>query len=101
MKTYTFVIGSTDDFEAAEDLMDYVEQEGRGGNLNYSVHEFEAPEDCNEETVTLIGRGIAFSNDWCMGGAYSFLIHGVIGEAYLRRENFSSNENYLTVSSSD
>ena len=37
MKTYTFIIGSMDDFEGIEDLMDYVEQEGFGGSLNLSL----------------------------------------------------------------
>ncbi len=78
MKTYTFIIGSADDFETIEDLMDYVEQERRGGDLNYSVHEFEAPESCDEETVTMVGRGIAFSNDWCIDHTFSFLMTGAL-----------------------
>lgn len=81
MRTYTFIIGSMDDFEGIEDLMDYVEQQGpdwQRGRLNYTCHEFEAPESCDEETVTLIGRGIAFSNDWSMDGTYSFLVHGAL-----------------------
>jgi len=78
VKTYTFIIGSMDDFEGVEDLIDYAEQEGRDGNLNYSCHEFEAPESCDEATVTLIGRGIAFSEDWTMDGTYSFLVHGAL-----------------------
>jgi len=80
MKTYTFVIGSIDDFDFIESLMDYVDQEGTSGHLNYSCHEFEAPEECDEDTVMMIGRGIAFSNDWCSDGTLSFLIHGEIKE---------------------
>ena len=76
MKTYTFIIGSMDDFEGLEDLMDYVEQEGHEGHLNYSVNEFTAPKQCNPETVQLIGYGIAFENDWAMDGTYSFFIDG-------------------------
>ena len=82
MKTYTFIIGSMDDFVGIEDLQDYVDQEGRAGNLNYCCHEFEAPAECDEETVTLIGRGIAFSNDWCMDDTFSFLIHGALETQY-------------------
>ena len=81
MRTYTFIIGSMDDFEGVEDLIDYVEQQGsewQKGRLNYSCHEFEAPESCDEETVTLIGRGIAVSNDWCMDGTFSFLVTGAL-----------------------
>jgi hypothetical protein len=76
MKIHTFIIGSADDFEGMEDLIDYVDQEGRDGNLNYSCHEFETPTDLPDGLVTLIGRGIAFSNDWCMDHTFSFLIHG-------------------------
>jgi hypothetical protein len=78
MKTYTFIIGSMDDFEGIEDLMDYVEQEGLTGNLNYSVHEFEAPKECDPSTVQLIGYGIAFENDWSMCGTYSFFLDGAL-----------------------
>ena len=78
MKTYTFIIGSMDDFEGIEDLMDYVEQEGLAGNLNYSVHEFEAPKECDLSTVQLIGYGIAFENDWSMDGTFSFFLEGAL-----------------------
>jgi hypothetical protein len=78
MKTFTFVIASADDFESIDELMDYVSQAGRNGTANYSCHEFEAPKDCDEETVTMIGRGIAFSNDWCMDHTFSYLVHGTI-----------------------
>ena len=78
MKTYTFIIGSMDDFEGVEDLMDYVEQEGLNGSLNYSVHEFEAPKECDPSTVQLIGYGIAFENDWSQDGTLSFFIEGAL-----------------------
>ena len=84
MKTYTFIIGSQDDFESLDELMDWFEigceppQAHRPHSPNASAHEFEAPDDCDEETVTLIGRGIAFSNDWCMDHTFSFLIHGAL-----------------------
>ena len=76
MKTYTFIIGSTDDFEFIESLVDYVEQEGYDGDLNYSIFEFDCPADCSEEIVTMMGRGYAFSNDWCMDHTFSFMVHG-------------------------
>jgi hypothetical protein len=76
MKTYTFIIGSTDDFETWEDLRDYAVKEGYDGGLNYSIWEFDCPADCSEELVTMIGRGYAFSNDWCMDDTFSFLIEG-------------------------
>ena len=78
MKTYTFIIGTMDDFDFIESLVDYVEQEGYRGDLNYSVFEFDCPADCSEETVTMIGRGIAFSNDWCMDDTFSCVIGGSV-----------------------
>ena len=76
MKTYTFAIGSSDDFEGVEDLMDYVEANHDKGFQNYSVFEFDSPADCSQELVTMIGRGYAFSEDWTMDDSYSFLIEG-------------------------
>lgn len=78
MKTYTFIIGSMDDFEGIDDLMDYVENEGFNGSLNYSVQEFDAPAECCPETVQLIGYGLAFDNDWSKDGTFSFFIEGVL-----------------------
>ena len=78
MKTYTFVIGSMDDFEGIEDLMDYVEQEGFNGSLNYAIQEFDAPAECCPETVQLIGYGLAFDNDWTKDGTFSFFIEGAL-----------------------
>jgi len=76
MRPYTFIIGSMDDFEGLEDLIDYVDQEGRDGSLNYSCHEFEAPASCSSVLVTLIGRGIAFETGWCKDDTFSFLVTG-------------------------
>tara|TARA_Y100000996_G_scaffold353665_1_gene293617 strand:+ start:545 stop:856 length:312 start_codon:yes stop_codon:yes gene_type:complete len=78
MKVYTFVIGSTDDFEHIGDLDDYVEKNGYTGNLNYSVFEFDCPADCSPEVVSMIGRGYAFSEGWSMDDTYSFLISGAL-----------------------
>ena len=78
MKTYTFIIGTMDDFDFIESLVDYVEQEGFDGDLNYSVFEFDCPADCSEEIVTMMGRGYAFSNDWCMDDTFSCVIEGSV-----------------------
>ena len=82
MKTYTFIIGTMDDFETIEDLMSYVEEGSDPDGLNFSVHVFEAPKECNPEYVQLIGWGIAFSNDWCMDGTHSFFIDGKLSEGW-------------------
>ena len=76
MKVYTFVIGSSDDFEHIGELDDYVEKHGFDGRRNYSVFEFDCPADCSQQIVTMIGRGYAFSEDWSMDDTYSFLIEG-------------------------
>ena len=81
MKTYTFLIGSQDDFESLDEMLDYFENEtsppqAHGSRVNASAHEFEAPGACDQETVTMIGRGIAFSNDWCMDGPFSCMVEG-------------------------
>jgi hypothetical protein len=76
MKTYTFIIGSADDFESLGHLIDYVEVNKDKGFQNYSAFEFDCPVDCSEELVTMIGRGHAFSNDWCMDHTFSFMVHG-------------------------
>lgn len=89
MKTYTFIIGSTDDFETIEDLIDCADRhdaqnahwDGPNGGLNYSIFEFDCPSNCSEETVTMMGRGYAFSSDWCMDDTLSFLIEGTIQTA--------------------
>jgi|TARA_R110001583_G_scaffold2016_2_gene14961 hypothetical protein len=80
MKVYTFVIGTKDDFETIDDLMDYVEAKPTEDSsaANYSIFEFDAPDACDEETVTMIGRGLAFSNDWSMDHTFSFMIHGAL-----------------------
>ena len=83
MKTYTFLIGTTDDFESIDELIEHFENSSYPSSIcNCSAFEFEAPESCDQETVTLIGRGIAFSNDWCMDDTYSCLVQGPLeGEA--------------------
>ena len=77
MKTYTFLIGTADDFESIDELIEHFEGSDYPDSIcNCASYEFEAPADCDEKTVTMIGRGIAFSNDWSMDDTYSFLVHG-------------------------
>ena len=83
MKTYTFLIGTTDDFESMDEMLEHFEGSDYPDSIcNCASYEFEAPSGCDEETVTMIARGIAFSNDWSMDGTYSCLVHGPLeGEA--------------------
>ena len=77
-KVATFVIGSTDDFQSMQELMEYVEEHGWQGSRNYQLWEYDYPADCSEELVVAMGRGYAFSNSWCMDGTFSFLIDGAL-----------------------
>ena len=82
MKTYTFIIGSTDDFEGMEDLLDWFEAEKKhegSVHRNAQYFEFDAPEECDLDTVVMIGRGEAFSSNWCMDDTFSTCIHGTVG----------------------
>jgi hypothetical protein len=81
MRKFTFLIGSTDDFESIEDLKAcYFSGDHNFSDYNASVFEFEVPEDAgtDEHTVrdiaTYIGRGLAFSNGWCMDDTVSTLL---------------------------
>ena len=77
MKTYTFIIGSTDDFESLDELIKHFDKDiCLDIAHNCSSYEFDVPEDCDDETVTMIGRGLAFSSDWCMDDTYSCIIEG-------------------------
>tara|TARA_Y100001963_G_C6447705_1_gene294379 strand:- start:110 stop:454 length:345 start_codon:yes stop_codon:yes gene_type:complete len=79
MKNYTFIIGSTDDFNTIEDLISHVRLKKFSNKiLNYSVYEFDAPKECDLDTVQLIGYGIAFNNDWGKDGTFSLIIEGAL-----------------------
>ena len=78
MRKFIFLIGSTDDFESLEDLQNTYFN-GGVTERNMSVFTFDVPEvGTNSLTVrdiaTYIGRGLAFSNDWCMDGTLSCLL---------------------------
>lgn len=86
MKTFTFVIGSMDDFESVDELMDWAEDEAQHeGSIhrNAQYWEFDCPEDCSEELVTMIGRGYAFSSDWCEDHTFSFFVKGPLFNGYI------------------
>ena len=79
MKTYTFLIGTTDDFESMDEMLDHFEGSDYPDFIcNCAAYEFEAPAGCDDKTVSMIGRGIAFSNDWCMDDTYSCVINGAL-----------------------
>ena len=78
MRHFIFLIGTTDDFESIEDLKNTYFN-GGVTDRNMSVFTFDVPTvGTNSLTVhdiaTYIGRGLAFSNDWCMDGTLSALL---------------------------
>ena len=78
MRKFIFLIGTTDDFESLEDLTNTYFN-GGVTERNMSVFTFDVPEvGTNSLTVhdiaTYIGRGLAFSSDWCMDGTLSTLL---------------------------
>ena len=78
MRKFIFLIGTTDDFESLEDLTNTYFN-GGGAERNMSVFTFDVPDvGTNSLTVrdiaTYIGRGLAFSNDWCMDDTVSVLL---------------------------
>ena len=92
MKTYTFLIGTTDDFESIDELIEHFEESNYPSSIcNCAAYEFEAPADCDEETVTMIGRGYAFSEDWSMDDTFSFLIEGPL-EGPAEKDAFNQGE---------
>lgn len=80
MRKFTYIIGSTDDFDGIEALkFAYFNEPEQFAELNASVFTYDVPEvGTNSLTVrdiaTYIGRGLAFSNDWCMDGTLSCLL---------------------------
>ena len=93
MKIYTFIIGSTDDFDSLDELIGYVEANNDRGMQNYSIFEFDCPAECSEEIVTMMGRGYAFSNDWCMDDTVSCMIEGTLdGDARPVMSGMDRNE---------
>jgi hypothetical protein len=81
MKAFTFIIGTMDDFDSMDALLDWFEADKKHeGSIhrNAQYFEFDAPESCDQETVTMIGRGLAFSSDWCLDDTYSCVIEGTL-----------------------
>ena len=75
MKTYTFLIGTADDFETIDELIEHFENSSYPSSIcNCAAYEFEAPAECDKETVAMIGRGIAFGNNWSWDDTFSCVV---------------------------
>ena len=78
MRTFIYVIGSTDDFESMEALEEAYNNMALG-ERNASVFRFQVPDVGTDsltvrDIATYIGRGLAFSSDWCMDGTFGDLL---------------------------
>jgi hypothetical protein len=79
MRNFVYIIGSTHDFESYEAL-EAAFNDGTILNCNASVFKFQLPANCGtdsmtvEDIATLVGRGLAFSNDWGMDGTFGDII---------------------------
>jgi len=92
MKTYTFFIGSSDDFENSEDLLAYFEGSSEKDKVgSCSTFEFEAPRDADLSTVQLIGFGLAFLNGWSEDGTHYFFMEGVL-DGQAEKDMFNAGE---------
>jgi len=72
---YSFIIGSCYDFETQDDLVQYF-RDGAGG-LNASRYDYDLPDNASQETILMVGRGHAFSNDWCMDDTISMVCQSI------------------------
>ena len=80
MRKFIYLIGSTDDFESLEDLKNTYFN-GNNTYRNMSVFEVELSEACwvsgydsLPEIATLIGRGEAMAEGWCLDDTLSTLL---------------------------
>ncbi len=79
MRTFIYIIGSTDDFGDLEDLTNAYHG-GTIGDYNASVFKFSLSNDTSSPDLTLkdiahlIGFGMAFEANWCMDDTVSTLI---------------------------
>ena len=80
MRKFIFLIGTEDDFESLEDLKNTYFN-GNNTYRNMSVFEVELSEACRvsgydslPEIATLIGRGEAMAEGWCLDDTFSCIL---------------------------
>ena len=80
MRKFIYLIGTSDDFESIEDLKNTYFN-GMDTPRNMSVYPVWLSEACKvqgydslQEIATMIGRGEAMTNDWCLDDTVSILL---------------------------
>jgi len=78
MRTFIFLIGSSDEFDSIEHLEAAYNDGALSGRMA-TAHRFQLRADCGTDTLTvrdiatLVGRGLAFES-WTMDDTFSTLI---------------------------
>jgi len=80
LQSYTYIIGSADDFNSLEKLLEAY-NDGTLREYNASVFKYAAPTGdvgnmSGFEIANLIGYGMAFESGWCMDDTVSYLMVG-------------------------
>ena len=79
MRNFIYIIGSMDDFESYEEL-ETAYFENKLGDRNASVFHIQLRESAGTDVLplrhlaTLVGRGMAFSNDWSMDHTFGDIL---------------------------
>lgn len=84
MKNFIYLIGTMDDFESIEDLKEEYFKDPSGSEpdrRNMSIFPVSLDESFHvkgytdlEDLATIIARGEAMTNDWCLDGTVSVLL---------------------------
>jgi len=100
MKRYTLLVASIDDFKGtAEDLaLSWQDEDPHV----YSI-DFDAPDNVSARTVTLIGRGLMWEDQWTSQGTVSTIIEDVDQEDTrpLCNSNVVDDDRHLYEDASD
>lgn len=81
MRNFVYIIGSTDDFSSQEELLTWYKGPATDTHPNGSVYPVSLSEGTRAEgykglsdIATMIGRGEAMSDGWCLDDTLSILL---------------------------
>ena len=84
MRNFIYLIGTMEDFESIEDLkQEYINDPNgsKADRRNMSIYPVSLDESFRvqgytdlEDLATIIARGEAMTNDWCLDGTFSVLL---------------------------